>query len=125
MLFAGEHTHTRYYSTVTGAYITGQAQAQFLARQMTIINNDTEMLVKANTDDFNRMQWKREEPPWQTPATSRRHEYSTTTNDGAGPAHSSTAYLKDVVTKPACGLTTYIFKSVARFIYQAVSFWIS
>jgi len=63
VFFAGEHTHTRYYSTVTGAFITGQSQAFQLAQQMKINNNETEMLVKANTDDFNKMQWKREEPP--------------------------------------------------------------
>lgn len=63
VFFAGEHTHTRYYSTVTGAFITGQSQAFQVAQQMRILNNETEMLVKANTDDFTKMQWKREEPP--------------------------------------------------------------
>ncbi|CAF3525593.1 unnamed protein product [Rotaria socialis] len=60
--FAGEHTHTRFYSTVTGAFITGQAQALEIIQELNT-KNDTEMLVKANTDDFNKMQWKREEPP--------------------------------------------------------------
>ncbi|CAF0728225.1 unnamed protein product [Adineta steineri] len=63
VFFAGEHTHTRYYSTVTGAFITGQTQALYVAQQL-ISNNDTEMLAKANTDDFTKIQWKREvEPP--------------------------------------------------------------
>jgi hypothetical protein len=47
---------------VTGAFITGQTQALHLIEQL-IMNNNTEMLVKANTDDFNKIQWKREEPP--------------------------------------------------------------
>ncbi|CAF1201369.1 unnamed protein product [Adineta ricciae] len=62
VFFAGEHTHTRYYSTVTGAFITGRTQALHVAQEL-IMNNDTEMLVKANTDDFTKIQWKREEPP--------------------------------------------------------------
>ncbi|CAF0724806.1 unnamed protein product [Rotaria sordida] len=62
VLFAGEHTHTRYYSTVTGAFITGQTQALQVVQQLTA-NNDTETLVKSITDDFNKIQWKREEPP--------------------------------------------------------------
>lgn len=62
MFFAGEHTHTRYYSTVTGAFITGQNQACHVIQQLWI-KNDTENLAKANTDDFTKIQWKREEPP--------------------------------------------------------------
>ncbi|CAF4444151.1 unnamed protein product, partial [Adineta steineri] len=38
-------------------------QALYVAQQL-ISNNDTEMLAKANTDDFTKIQWKREvEPP--------------------------------------------------------------
>lgn len=47
---------------MTGAYITGQAQALNVVQEI-MMKNDAETLAKANTDDFNKIQWKREEPP--------------------------------------------------------------
>ncbi len=84
------------------------------------MNNDTEMLVKANTDDFNKIQWKREEPPWQTPVLSRRLEMMTTTNSGAGQAPPASTTKQDVAQKPTCGLTTKIFSSCVRLVNRAV-----
>lgn len=80
------------------------------------------MLVKANTDDFTKVQWKREEPPWQTPVSSRRLEPLTATQDGAGQAPSIPTAIQDVAQKPACGLTTKIFSPVTRLVTQTVYF---
>ena len=88
---------------------------------MKMTNNDTEMLAKANTDDFTKILWKRAEPPWQTPALGRRYEEITTTVDGTGQASRATTTTKeDVVSKPSCGLTTRIYTSVTRLIHQTV-----
>jgi hypothetical protein len=103
---------------VTGAFITGQTQALHLIEQL-IMNNNTEMLVKANTDDFNKIQWKREEPPWQTPVLSRHLELMTT-NAGAGQAPTGITTKQDVAQKPICGLTTKILSSFVRLVNQTV-----
>lgn len=91
--------------------------------QKLLINNDTETLVKANTDDFNKIQWKTEEPPWQTPDESRRpHAETAIRNDGVGRAPANSMIDEDVAQKPNCGLTTKIFSTCLRLVSIAVHF---
>jgi hypothetical protein len=44
----------------------------------------------------------------------------TATNDGAGQAPTVSTTKQDVAQKPTCGLTTKIFPSIVRLVYQAV-----
>lgn len=87
------------------------------------MKNDTETLVKANTDDFNKIQWKREEPPWQTPDNSRcHHDVTAASNDGVGQAPTNSTIDEDVAQKPNCGLTTKIFSTCIRLVSIAAHF---
>lgn len=45
VLFAGEHTHSNFYSTVHGAYLTGRTAAQIL------LSSDTPQEIVLNCDD--------------------------------------------------------------------------
>ncbi|CAF0786094.1 unnamed protein product [Didymodactylos carnosus] len=59
LLFAGEATHTNYYSTVHGAYITGQQQAENLIK---FIKNDSR-LIKTAKDMLKKVNYDVSEPP--------------------------------------------------------------
>ncbi|XP_066146714.1 peroxisomal N(1)-acetyl-spermine/spermidine oxidase [Euwallacea fornicatus] len=45
LMFAGEHTHSNFYSTVHGAYLTGRTAAQ------TILSNDTPQEIVVDCED--------------------------------------------------------------------------
>lgn len=53
VLFAGEHTHSSFYTTVHGAYLTGRTAAQMVLTE----NNPKEIVVDCEEDDADLSAW--------------------------------------------------------------------
>lgn len=48
VLFAGEHTHTNFYSTVHGAYLSGRTAAQIILRP----DSPHEIIMESDSSDL-------------------------------------------------------------------------
>lgn len=53
VLFAGEHTHSSFYTTVHGAYLTGRTVAQIILNE----NSPQEIVVDCEDDDADLSSW--------------------------------------------------------------------
>lgn len=53
VLFAGEHTHSSFYSTVHGAYLTGRSAAQILLAP----DSPEELILEADEDASDLSSW--------------------------------------------------------------------